>query len=335
VIAAAAGNGDVRGLLYPARLSPTIEGFLAVGASNEWDQRKSKTSLDGESWWGSNWGPELDCVAPGVHIYTTDIMGAAGYGAGNYVPSFNGTSSATPHVAGLAALVLSVDPELRSWEVEEIVKLTARELGAAGRDEEYGHGRIDARRALEAASRIWYAITIQELFLGSGRECYIRASVRMHNPGINTVRLDSLTLTSHTPDWAGEVDRFEYRPNPGNVLAPRASQDVRLNRILLRANGTSASWSYRWHLGWTYTFWRPSAPGLPLAPDAAGEGRSITSWGVRGEGGSAGVAPGTPTDAPPPAQPVADGAVATATGEAAGDLVTVDRRTRAITIVVR
>ncbi len=99
-IAAATGNGDMLGVIYPARLSPTIRGFLAVGASNEWDQRKSKTSLDGETWWGSNFGPEVDVVAPGVHIYTTDITGAAGYGGGNYIPAFNGTSSATPHVAG-------------------------------------------------------------------------------------------------------------------------------------------------------------------------------------------------------------------------------------------
>ena len=130
LIAAAAGNGDVRGLIYPARLSSAIPGFLAVGASNEWDQRKSKTSLDGESWWGSNWGPELDCVAPGVHVYTTDITGTAGYGSGNYVPNFNGTSSATPHAAGVAALVISVDPELRSWEVEEIIKLSAKGAGS-------------------------------------------------------------------------------------------------------------------------------------------------------------------------------------------------------------
>jgi thermitase len=39
--------------------------------------------------------PEIDIVAPGVHIYTTDIMGGAGYAGGNYVTNFNGTSSAT------------------------------------------------------------------------------------------------------------------------------------------------------------------------------------------------------------------------------------------------
>ena len=69
-IAAAAGNGNTPAVIYPAHLSPTIRGFLAVSATNEWDQRKSKTSLDGETWWGSNFGPEVDVAAPGVHIYS-------------------------------------------------------------------------------------------------------------------------------------------------------------------------------------------------------------------------------------------------------------------------
>ena len=147
-IAAAAGNANTPPVIYPANLSPTIPGFLAVSATNEWDQRKSTTSLDGETWWGSSFGPEVDVAAPGVHIYTADIMGGAGYAGGNYVPNFNGTSSATPHVAGLMALILSADPDLRSWEVEDIIKLTADDLGPGGRDPEFGFGRINCRRAL-------------------------------------------------------------------------------------------------------------------------------------------------------------------------------------------
>lgn len=331
-IAAATGNDDVLGVIYPANLSPTIPGFMAVGASNQWDQRKSKTSLDGESWWGSNYGPEVDVVAPGVQIFTTDIMGSGGYSSGNYVPNFNGTSSATPHVAGLMALILSVDPDLRSWEVEEIIKLTALDLGAAGRDQQFGFGRIDCRRALEAASRIWYAVSVSPVFIGSGRECFMRLNVRMYNPGINSVRLDALTITSHSPDWSTEVDRLEYRPNPGGLMRPRSSDDVRLNNVLLRANGNQSSWSYRWNLAWSYTYWQPSAPGLPL--DAGQPASDAQERTVRGPGARGGSEAGSPSTAESgPGARV--GAPGNGADQQTGDTVTVERESRAITIVVR
>jgi thermitase len=336
--AAATGNGDVRNVIYPARLSPTIPGFLAVGASNEWDQRKSKTSLDGENWWGSNFGPEVDVVAPGVHIFTTDITGAAGYGGGNYIPNFNGTSSATPHVAGLMALILSVDPDLRSWEVEDIIKLTAEDLGPAGRDEDFGFGRINCRRALEAASRLWYAIDIGVEFLGAGRQCFMRANVRMYNPGINTVRLDALTLTSHNPTWTTELDRFEYRPNPGGTMAPRSGQDLRINSILLKANGNLASWSYRWSLQWAYTFWRPTAAAFPMiaeTPLVEADGRSVNANPVRGQKTGA-QRPAQPDHNRTMALPTDLGAGALATnGGVDGDSITIDRHSKTITVVIR
>jgi subtilisin family serine protease len=284
-IAAAAGNANTPPVIYPANLSPTIPGFMAVSATNEWDQRKSKTSLDGESWWGSSFGPEVDIAAPGVHIYTSDIMGAAGYGGGNYVPNFNGTSSATPHVAGLMALILSVDPDLRSWEVEDIIKYTADDLGPGGRDPEFGFGRMNCRRALEAASRIWYEISVVPEFIGTGKECYMRLNVRMYNPGINSIRLDALTITSLNSTGTAEIDRLEYRPNPGGVMAPRSSNDVRLNKVLLKANGNFSGWSYRWAMSWSYTFWRPSSPGFPLSGESQlleTEGRSVSSQTIQG-----------------------------------------------------
>jgi len=84
-----------------------------------------------------------DVSAPGADTEST----AAG---GGYA-TFGGTSSATPHTAGTAALVLSVDPTLTPGELSRILQLSSIEKGTAGKDNEYGAGRIDALRAVLAA----------------------------------------------------------------------------------------------------------------------------------------------------------------------------------------
>ena len=147
VVVFAAAN-DAGPVSYPANLSLS-KVLIAVSASNEWDQFKTKTSLDGESWWGSNFGPEISVAAPGVHIYTTDISGADGYANGDYVPNFNGTSSSTPFVAGVAALLLSQNPTLGPSEVRDCIQSTADDLGAPGFDNQFGHGRTNAFNALK------------------------------------------------------------------------------------------------------------------------------------------------------------------------------------------
>ena len=129
---------------YPA----TLSNVLSVGALSPCDERKSPTSCDGEWWWGSNYGAQLDISAPGVHMYSTDIHGANGYASGDYYYNFNGTSSATPVVSGVAALVLGYCPCLRASEVEDRLKSTADDLLTAGWDQYTGYGRVNASKSL-------------------------------------------------------------------------------------------------------------------------------------------------------------------------------------------
>ena len=68
----------------------------------------------------SQYGPGIDVVGPGVSVLTTDRSGSAGYTSTNYVTT-NGKSLSTPSAAGVAALVLSVNPALTADEVDAIV----------------------------------------------------------------------------------------------------------------------------------------------------------------------------------------------------------------------
>lgn len=143
VVVFASGN-DNGPVIYPATLSTV----LAIGALSPCGERKAPTSCDGEYWWGSNFGAQLDLIAPGVHMYSTDIQGAAGYDPGNYFYNFNGTSSATPTAAGVAALVLGFNPNLTATQVENQLTSTAQDLGAPGWDQFTGWGLVNAYEAL-------------------------------------------------------------------------------------------------------------------------------------------------------------------------------------------
>lgn len=148
VIVVAAGN-DSGPVTFPGNL----ENVLTVSASNEFDEFKSKGSEDGETWWGSNFGPEVDVAAPGVHNLTTDISGEGGYSDMDYHLSFNGTSSACPIVAGAVGLLLSAKPDLNEAQARAIVKETADKVGAlpyaGGRNDQFGNGRLNVLKMLQ------------------------------------------------------------------------------------------------------------------------------------------------------------------------------------------
>lgn len=147
IVVIAAGNDQGR-IDFPGNLP----GYLTIGASNPADERKTKTSSDGESWWGSNYGPSLSVVAPGVFIWTTDIAGSRGYEPSDFTKTFNGTSAATPHVAGTAALMLSANPALSAPEVRKLISATSVHIqGQTGWTAELGFGRLDVARAVAAA----------------------------------------------------------------------------------------------------------------------------------------------------------------------------------------
>ena len=137
IIVASAGNSGagVDTVGYPAKYASVI----AVG---------STTSTDGLSSFSST-GPTVEIAAPGSSILSTVIGG--GYG------NLSGTSMASPHVAGVAALVVSTGLTdssgngLINDEVRTILQTTAQDLGTAGRDNSFGYGLVDADAAVVLA----------------------------------------------------------------------------------------------------------------------------------------------------------------------------------------
>ncbi|MCX6339877.1 MAG: S8 family serine peptidase [Candidatus Aureabacteria bacterium] len=161
VISWAAGNGN-EPVGYDGYAS--YEKVMAVGACTD----------QGRKAYYSDYGPELDLCAPSnggrtSGIWTTDYMGVEGYNqggplfgdaAGNYTSEFGGTSSAAPLAAGIAALLLSSEPDLTRAEVMQRLRSTADRVdlqGArynlAGQSIWYGSGRINAYAALTGRTR--------------------------------------------------------------------------------------------------------------------------------------------------------------------------------------
>jgi len=126
LVIAAAGNDNTNMKLYPAGYDEVI----AVAATDQYDNKAGF----------SNWGDWIELAAPGVDIYSTVPWG---------YESWSGTSMATPHVSGVAALVWSRYPsKTRDW-VRLWLRYAADDLGDPGFDAYYGYGRVNARKAVE------------------------------------------------------------------------------------------------------------------------------------------------------------------------------------------
>ncbi len=148
VVLFSSGNDGNFIVSYPANLSNVI----AVGATSINDSRESY----------SNYGIALDVVAPGGNnnVFTTDIVGPAGYSTSDYASNFDGTSAACPHAAGVAALILSVNRCLTGIQVKRILELSCDKPGGlcynpgqpnGSWNNQMGYGRINAYRAVQFA----------------------------------------------------------------------------------------------------------------------------------------------------------------------------------------
>ncbi len=163
LLVAASGNENYNGVDYPAK----FPGVLAVGASTRADERA----------YFSNYGSRLDLVAPGEGIFTP-LLAPGTHSYGYFLSTGSGTSFAAPHVAGTAALVRSMRPDLSQDVVYELIRHTADDVEDAGWDTQTGWGRLNAARAVsEAIIGLNLTLTAEPPALALGRQSTVRVRI--------------------------------------------------------------------------------------------------------------------------------------------------------------
>lgn len=191
IVIFSSGN-DNSNISYPANSNPDI---LAVGSITSNGSRSSF----------SNFGSELDVVAPGSGIYSTL--------PNNTIGSLSGTSMAAPHVSGVAALILSVNPNLTGKEVRDIIEKTSQKIGSfnyssvSGKsngtwNNEVGYGLIDAFAAVVEANQL--------IIEGSDQLC-------IGSP-------ETYTLTGNIPQ--GASINWEYPTNRMYVISGQGTPTI-------------------------------------------------------------------------------------------------------------
>lgn len=233
VICFAAGNGNesVDNDGYAS-----YEKVIAVAACNDRGTRAAYSDYGQAIWCAFPSSHGMPSLTPG--IWTTDRSGKLGRNpghpmrgdeAGHYTNDFGGTSSAAPGVAGVAALILARNPELRWDEVRAIIKDTCDRIDpeggqydANGHSPYYGYGRVNARRAVERArpSAPYPVIRVER-----------RESVPI--PDLGTAEL-SLEVTERRPLKALRVHVDIEHPFRGDLvvtlIAPNGQSIVLHNR---------------------------------------------------------------------------------------------------------
>ena len=170
VIVAAAGNTPDELDFYPA----SYDNVLSVSSSDYTDAKADYAT----------WSRFVDLLAPGKAVYSTS--NGSGYGSGQ------GTSFATPQVAGAAALIRSYFPELNALQVMERLRVSTDSVNDSALPEKIGTGRLNMEKAL--ARTVSPAVRMQqfEVFNGTGPFAFYNDTLE--------IRMDLINYLSATTD---------------------------------------------------------------------------------------------------------------------------------------
>ncbi|QNP29191.1 S8 family serine peptidase [Cylindrospermopsis curvispora GIHE-G1] len=185
--------------------------------------------------------PTISTTIDGLGMLTTDQIGKAGYNPGNFTNNFGGTSSATPVVAGVAALMLSANPDLTAQQVNRILQETTDkivdpqpdpQLGLQGGTYNsnghclwFGYGKVNAAKAVRAAQKLrGNGLVANKLIRGEnknqvtipdGQKQGVRTTIVVpQNIIINDIRI--AVNISH--DFLGDLEIYLIPPNGQSLL---------------------------------------------------------------------------------------------------------------------
>jgi len=181
MMVASSGNDWCRVSNYPA----AIQGVMCVGASDQRDKRA----------FFSNYGPHLSVLAPGQDIISTVTTD---YGSSNFTQYMylSGTSMAAPQVTGLIGYMLTFNPNLKPDQIKTYIEKNADKVdGRTAWDEEYGHGRINVLRTIQAV--------IDDLKADrTPATDYVRQTIKIKTPA------NGVTIYLYECDSAGAVKNY-------------------------------------------------------------------------------------------------------------------------------
>ncbi|WP_445457500.1 S8 family serine peptidase [Flavobacterium sp. HNIBRBA15423] len=273
IIIAASGNKDTTVVDYPSRYKEVI----SVGSANPSGLRKVKVSrnqpgnhdkdyrtvvgisLDFDKYgWGSNSGGNLDILAPGCLIPTTDVTGQDkglsrfigllsnnveqiplynSVDNGNYVKDILGTSFASPFATGVASLMLAVNPNLKPYDVDYILKQSAT-------DTKDGYKLINAYEAVKEAQNYISNLAIVDWAVWIEAPQFVMSNLP---PEINIVVKNNGTTVLPATNLTYEIKRIDNSINSSNSIQV-GSLDINEQRsfkiTLPSIQNTNANCSY-------------------------------------------------------------------------------------------
>ncbi|WP_342236726.1 S8 family serine peptidase [Inquilinus sp. OTU3971] len=275
-------------------------------SNNRWTITVGATNQDGSLSDYSTQGASILVGAPGSPsagtIVTTDRVGDAGYAAGNYTTSFNGTSAAAPMISGVVALMLDANPNLGWRDVQEILAYSARSAATTSGDQangatnwngggltvnhDIGFGLVDAHAAVRlaeswsgaartSANEISVSTAVSSgLAIPDGDEAGVTASLTIAT-GIEIDRVEVGLNLTHS--WIGDLQIV--------LTSPDGTRSTLVNRPGLGAlDETGSSQDNIVFTFGTVQDWGESGQGvwsLTIRDLAGGDTGMLNSWSLR------------------------------------------------------